>query len=125
MFDIVDMYGNGYNEELLVWFLKQGCLDVVIVIKFGICKVVGEYVCSIDNSLDYIWQVCDVLLWCLGGEQIGLYYVYCVEIGWLIEDMMQVLVGLVQVGKIVWIGFSEVLVVILCWVYVVYFVVVV
>lgn len=108
MFDTADMYGNGHNEELLSRFLRQGHPDAFIATKFGIRKAPGEYARSIDNSPEYIRQACDASLKRLGVEQIGLYYVHRAEAGRPIEETMQVLVDLVQAGKIARIGLSEV-----------------
>lgn len=108
MFDTADMYGNGHNEELLARFLNQGHPDAFLATKFGIRKAPGEYARTIDNSPDYIRQACDASLKRLGVEQIGLYYVHRAEAGRPIEETMQVLAELVQVGKIARIGLSEV-----------------
>lgn len=108
MFDTADMYGNGHNEELLARFLKQGRPDAFIATKFGIRKAPGDYARSIDNSPDYIRDACDASLRRLGVEQIGLYYVHRAEAGRPIEETVQVLADLVQAGKVVRIGLSEV-----------------
>lgn len=120
-FDIVDMYGLYSNEELFGEVLCGKCEQVFLVSKFGIvCDFVNFWVCGVDGSLVYICCVIEGSLKCFGIDCLDLYYQYCMDLQVFIEDSVGVFVDLVKVGKICYIGFSEVLVEIFECVYWVY-----
>jgi aryl-alcohol dehydrogenase-like predicted oxidoreductase len=108
-FDTADMYGLGHNEELLGRFLKGRRDRVVLATKFGIVREPNAPTARrIDNSPQYVRQACDASLRRLGIDTIDLYYVHRRDQSVPIEDTVGAMAGLVEAGKVRYLGLSEV-----------------
>jgi aryl-alcohol dehydrogenase-like predicted oxidoreductase len=109
--DTADAYGAGANERLLSTVLKERRDEVVLATKFGI-RGNGpnstSATATIDSSPEWAVQACDASLARLGVDVIDLYYLHRRNPDVPIEDTMGALAGLVEAGKIRYIGLSEV-----------------
>jgi aryl-alcohol dehydrogenase-like predicted oxidoreductase len=105
--DTSDVYGMHHNEELIAKVLVPNRDKVFIATKFGLKRNPnGDMI--VDNSPAYISQTIEGSLKRLKVDVIDLYYVHRIDPNVQIEDTIKVLSGLVQEGKIRYIGLSEV-----------------
>jgi aryl-alcohol dehydrogenase-like predicted oxidoreductase len=109
--DTSDAYGVGANEELVGGVLKNRRDDAVLATKFGI-RLSGpggtSATATIDSSPEYAVQACDASLARLGVDVIDLYYLHRRNRDVPIEDTVAAMAGLVEAGKVRYIGLSEV-----------------
>ena len=105
--DTADMYGVGRNETL-VGLAIAGIRDrVCLATKFGNVRAADGSFLRVDGSPDYVRQSCDASLKRLGVEVIDLYYQHRVDPNTPIEDTVGAMAGLVQAGKVRYLGLSE------------------
>lgn len=125
--DMVNIYGMGKLENVFGFYLKMnlGVWDeFVIVIKVSIiCDVDGN--CCFDNLVEYFEVELDKFLQRFGVECVDLFYVYCCDLCFMLEEMVVNLGRLVEKGKICVIGFLEIVFLSLWCVMIVFLVVVV
>ncbi len=107
-FDTADVYGQGANEELLGKAVKAFRKDIVIATKCGIQIDPNNFSHSINNHPNYIHQACDASLKRLGMERIDLFYLHRFNPEVAIEDSMGAMLQLIEEGKILFVGLSEV-----------------
>ncbi len=108
-YDTADMYGPFTNEELVGRFLKGKRDWVVLATKFGIMRDPKDpSVRGVNGKPDYVRKACEGSLRRLGVEAIDLYYLHRVDPATPIEDTVGAMAGLVQEGKVRWLGLSEV-----------------
>jgi aryl-alcohol dehydrogenase-like predicted oxidoreductase len=108
-YDTADMYGPHTNEELVGRFLRGKRERVVLATKFGIVRdPVNPQVRGINGRPDYVRSSCDASLKRLGVETIDLYYLHRADPGTPIEDTVGAMAGLVEAGKVRFLGLSEV-----------------
>lgn len=107
MLDTADTYGNGHNEELIGRALKEWSGEVFVATKFGIVRKPGEYARSICGKPEYVRQACEASLRRLGRDHIDLYYAHRIDETVPIEETVGAMSGLVQAGKVRYIGLSE------------------
>ena len=109
--DTADAYGVGANEELLGSVLKTRRDDAVLATKFGI-RSTGpngtSATATIDSSPEYAVQACDASLARLGVDVIDVYYLHRRNPDVPIEDTVGAMAGLVEAGKVRYLGLSEV-----------------
>lgn len=105
--DSSDMYGVGRNEELLGQVLKTRRSEVVIATKFGYVRDPDGRVLGINGRPEYVVAACDKSLKRLGVEYIDLYYQHRVDPTVPIEDTVGAMAGLVEAGKVRFLGLSE------------------
>jgi len=105
-FDTADMYGRGKNESLLGRAVKPFRNKVVIATKCGIQRIDDDM--RINNDLIYIKKSCDKSLKLLDMETIDLYYLHRYNQEVPIEVSMQAMQELIDEGKILYVGLSEV-----------------
>ncbi len=104
LLDTSDLYGDGHNETLIKQALAGGLRkDVVLATK---CGFVG--LGKVDGSPAHIKKACDASLRRLGVDEIDLYYLHRADKAVPIEDSVSALADLVRVGKVRYIGLSEV-----------------
>lgn len=106
--DTADMYGFGDNEVLLGKLLKTRRRDVFLATKFGFVRDradPGKRVVS--GRPDYVRTACDASLRRLGTDIIDLYYAHRVDPAIPIEETVGAMAGLVQAGKVRYLGLSE------------------
>ncbi|KAE8834953.1 hypothetical protein P3342_009383 [Pyrenophora teres f. teres] len=103
--DTSDIYGD--NEVLIgKWFAAnpEKRADIFLATKFA-AKLDGS---GVDSSPEYAKQAIDASLKRLGVEQVDLYYVHRVDKKTPIEFTVQALADMVNLGKIKYIGLSEI-----------------
>jgi aryl-alcohol dehydrogenase-like predicted oxidoreductase len=101
--DTADIYGPFTNEELVGRAIKDNRDKVFLATKCGF--VPGM---SVDGSPDHIRSACDASLHRLGIKMIDLFYLHRVDPRTPIEDSVRAMAGLVDEGKVRYIGLSEV-----------------
>ena len=109
--DTAAMYGDGANEELLARVLKSRRDEAVLATKFGIRPTVpggtsGTSV--IDSSPQNVVQSCDESLGRLGIDVIDVFYLHRYNPQVPIEETVGAMAGLVEAGKVRYLGLSEV-----------------
>src|SRR5207248_390450 len=105
--DTADMYGPFKNEELIGRAIRGRRDKVVLATKFGNVRgEKGEFL-GVNGSPDYVRKACDASLKRLGVEHIDLYYQHRVDPNVPIEDTVGAMAGLVQAGKVRFLGLSE------------------
>jgi aryl-alcohol dehydrogenase-like predicted oxidoreductase len=106
-FDTADMYGPFKNEELLGKALAGKRDRAVIATKFGNRRGADGSYFGISGKPDYVRSACDASLKRLGVDHIDLYYQHRVDSNVPIEDTVGAMAGLVQAGKVRFLGLSE------------------
>lgn len=106
--DTADMYGVGRNEELIGEALAGRRDKVALASKFGVVrKDDGEFV-RIDGRPDYVRRACEASLKRLGVDYIDLYYLHRVDPDTPIEETVGAMARLLEEGKVLHLGLSEV-----------------
>jgi aryl-alcohol dehydrogenase-like predicted oxidoreductase len=107
-FDTADAYGEGTNERLVGKALHGRRDRVFLATKFGFVfdEKSGER--SVDGSPKHVQEACDASLERLGVDAIDLYYLHRVDPETPIEDTVRAMAGLVERGKVRYLGLSEV-----------------
>lgn len=105
LIDTSDMYGNGKNEELLAKALPGVRDRVVLASKFGNIRRDGK--ADVDGRPEYVKEACETSLKRLGVEMIDLYFQHRVDPKVPIEDTVGAMAGLIDEGKIRFLGLSE------------------
>ncbi len=106
-FDTADMYGVGHNERLLGRFLKGRRDQVILATKFGNVRGPNGERLGISGTPDYVRCACDASLGRLGIDTIDLYYQHRVDPKTPIEETVGAMKGLVEAGKVRFLGLSE------------------
>jgi aryl-alcohol dehydrogenase-like predicted oxidoreductase len=104
--DTADMYGRGANEKLVGKAIGERRDQVVIATKFGNVRN-DDGSREIRGDADYVRQACDASLQRLGLDHIDLYYQHRVDIRVPIEETAGAMAGLVEAGKVRYLGLSE------------------
>ncbi len=107
--DTADVYGAGANEELLSRVLVHKRDRVFLATKFGFRSRPGDPSAEgfIDASPQYIRQAVESSLRRLKIETIDLYYAHRIDPTVPVEDTVGAMAGLVQAGKVRFLGLSE------------------
>ena len=105
-FDTAEGYGPFTNEELLGRAFKGRRDRVVIATKFGF-RFEGSQVVGVDSRPEHIREVAEASLRRLGTDHIDLFYQHRVDPAVPIEDVVGAMAGLVQAGKVRFLGLSE------------------
>lgn len=105
-FDTADMYGRGKNEALLGRAVASFRSKVVIATKCGIQRIDDDS--RINNDITYIKKSCHKSLKQFNMETIDLYYLHRYNPEVPIEVSMQAMLELINEGKILYVGLSEV-----------------
>ena len=109
LLDTADMYGPYTNEELLGRALKGRRRDgFVLATKFGIVRGQRPQDRGVDGSPAHVKKSIDGSLQRLGVEYVDLYQYHRVDPNTPIEDTVGALADLVKVGKVRYLGLSEV-----------------
>ncbi|MUL49406.1 aldo/keto reductase [Mycobacterium sp. CBMA293] len=103
LFDTADVYGPRTNEVLLGKTLGTRRNEAIIATKFGF--VASERV--VDGRPEYVVEACNASLERLGIDHIDLYYQHRVDPQVPIEDTVGAMAGLVEAGKVRYIGICE------------------
>ncbi len=105
--DTADMYGMGDNEKLVGEAVKGRRDQVTIATKFAIIRSEDPAKRGISGKPEYVRQACDASLQRLGVDTIDLYYQHRVDPQTPIEDTVGAMAGLVEQGKVRYLGLSE------------------
>ena len=105
-FDTADVYGQGHNEKTLARALRDRRDEVVLATKFGNTMVDGR-MGPVNGTPEYVRQACDQSLQRLDVEHIDLYYQHRPDTTVPIEDTVGAMAGLVEAGKVRFLGLSE------------------
>jgi aryl-alcohol dehydrogenase-like predicted oxidoreductase len=107
-FDTADAYGPETNERLVGRVLRPHRDRVFLATKFGFVhdERTGERV--VDGSPRHVRAACDASLARLGVDTIDLYYLHRVDPATPIEETVRAMAGLVEQGKVRYLGLSEV-----------------
>ncbi len=108
LLDTSDIYGPYTNEELVGRAIKGRRDRVFLATKFGVVRdPANPDARAFDSSPDYVRKAAEASLRRLGVDTIDLYYQHRVDPNVPIEDTVGALAGLVQAGKVRFIGLSE------------------
>jgi aryl-alcohol dehydrogenase-like predicted oxidoreductase len=105
--DTADIYGMGRNEELVGKAIKDRRGEVVLATKFGNVRAADGTFIGVNGKPDYVRSACEASLRRLQVDVIDLYYQHRVDRDTLIEDTVGAMAGLVQAGKVRYLGLSE------------------
>jgi aryl-alcohol dehydrogenase-like predicted oxidoreductase len=105
--DTADVYGPFTNEALVGNAIRDRRDRVVLATKFGNMRGADKSFIGVNGAPDYVRQCCDASLQRLGLDHIDLYYQHRVDPKVPIEDTVGAMAGLVQAGKVRYLGLSE------------------
>jgi aryl-alcohol dehydrogenase-like predicted oxidoreductase len=105
--DTADIYGMGRNEELVGKAIKD-CRDkVLLATKFGNVRRADGAFAGVNGKPDYVPSACEASLRRLRVDMIDLYYQHRVDPNTPIEDTVGAMAGLIEAGKVRFLGLSE------------------
>jgi aryl-alcohol dehydrogenase-like predicted oxidoreductase len=105
--DTADIYGMGRNEELVGKAIKD-CRDkVLLATKFGNVRRADGTFAGVNGKPDYVRSACEASLRRLRVDMIDLYYQHRVDPNTPIEDTVGAMAGLIEAGKVRFLGLSE------------------
>src|SRR5215210_749402 len=103
--DTSDVYGSGHNEELVGEAIAGRRDEVQLATKFSLTHT--ERGVRIDGRPENVRACAEASLRRLGVEVIDLYYQHRVDPKVPIEDTVGAMAGLVEQGKVRFLGLSE------------------
>jgi aryl-alcohol dehydrogenase-like predicted oxidoreductase len=106
-FDTADIYGPFTNEALVGRAIRDRRARVVLATKFGNMRTTDGKFLGVNGRPEYVRQACDASLTRLGVNEIDLYYQHRVDPETPIEETVGAMAGLVQAGKVRYLGLSE------------------
>ena len=105
--DTADIYGMGRNEELVGKAIKDRRDKVILATKFGnVRRPDGTFV-GVNGKPDYVRSACEASLRRLQVDMIDLYYQHRIDPNTPIEDTVGAMAGLIESGKVRFLGLSE------------------
>ena len=108
LFDTAEVYGPFTNERMVGRLLKGERRDrVILATKFGFRIAADGQISGLDSRPDHIREVVEASLERLGTDRIDLLYQHRVDPAVPIEDVVGAMAGLVQAGKVRYLGLSE------------------
>ena len=105
--DTADMYGPFTNEKLVGRAIAGKRDRVVLATKFGNVRGEDGSFLGVSGKPDYVRQACEASLSRLGVDHVDLYYQHRVDPGTPIEETVGAMKGLVEAGKVRFLGLSE------------------
>jgi aryl-alcohol dehydrogenase-like predicted oxidoreductase len=105
--DTADIYGPFTNERLVGRAIRDRRDAVVLATKFGNVRTEDGKFLGINGKPEYVRQACDASLKRLGVDVIDVYYQHRVDPDTPIEDTVGAMAGLVEAGKVRYLGLSE------------------
>jgi aryl-alcohol dehydrogenase-like predicted oxidoreductase len=105
--DTADMYGVGRNEELVGKAIADRRDRVFLATKFGNVRGEDGSFKGVCGRPDYVRSACEASLKRLGVDVIDLYYQHRVDPDVPIEETVGAMAGLVDAGKVRFLGLSE------------------
>jgi aryl-alcohol dehydrogenase-like predicted oxidoreductase len=104
--DTAEAYGPFTNEDLIGRSLEGKRDRVVLATKFGF-RFDGQKLVGTDSRPEHIREVAEASLRRLRTDHIDLFYQHRVDPGVPIEDVVGAMAGLVEEGKVRFLGLSE------------------
>jgi aryl-alcohol dehydrogenase-like predicted oxidoreductase len=105
LLDTADVYGPYTNEQLLGRAIADRRDRVVLATKFGLAAACsGE---GVRGDAAYVQAACEASLRRLGVDHVDLYYQHRVDLSVPIEETVGAMAGLVEQGKVRYLGLSE------------------
>ena len=104
--DTADVYGNGVNEDLVGRAIGERRDEVVLATKFGNVRL-ADGGRTVSGRPEYVVEACEASLKRLGIDVIDLFYQHRVDPDVAIEETVGAMAGLVEAGKVRYIGLSE------------------
>src|SRR5690349_6510777 len=105
--DTADMYGVGRNEELVGRAIAGRRDQVFLATKFGSVRGEDGSFKGVCGRPDYVRSACEASLRRLNVRTIDLYYQHRVDPDVPIEETVGAMAGLVEAGKVRFLGLSE------------------
>jgi len=105
--DTADVYGMGANEVLVGQAIRGYRDKIVLATKFCIVRSDDPQARAINGRPKYVRAACDASLKRLNVDTIDLYYQHRVDPQVPIEETVGAMAGLVQEGKVRYLGLSE------------------
>jgi len=105
--DTADMYGPFTNEKLVGKAIAGRRDEVQLATKFGNVRGENGEFLGVRGDAEYVRKSCDASLSRLGVERIDLYYQHRVDPQVPIEETVGAMKGLVEAGKVRYLGLSE------------------
>ena len=106
--DTADVYGPFTNEELVGRAIRGRRDDVFLATKCGFVPGEEGRPTAVDGSPEHIRSACDASLRRLGVRTIDLFYLHRVDPRTPIEESVRAMAGLVEEGKVRYLGLSEI-----------------
>jgi aryl-alcohol dehydrogenase-like predicted oxidoreductase len=106
--DTADVYGPFTNEELVGEAIRNRREEVFLATKCGLVSDAPGHPNGVDGSPAHIRSACEASLRRLGVSSIDLYYLHRVDPKVRIEESVRAMAGLVDEGKVRFLGLSEV-----------------
>ncbi len=103
--DTSDAYGAGKNEELVGRAIADRRDKVVLASKFG--NVTKDGKPGGEGRPEYVVEACDKSLQRLGVDTIDVYFQHRVDTDVPVEDTVGAMAGLIEQGKVRYLGMSE------------------
>jgi aryl-alcohol dehydrogenase-like predicted oxidoreductase len=107
LLDTADAYGPSTNERLVGRAIRDRRDSVVVATKFGNVRAQDGTFIGINGRPEYVRQACNASLRRLAIDTIDLYYQHRVDPNTPIEDTVGAMAGLVEAGKVRYLGLSE------------------
>lgn len=105
--DTADIYGPFTNERLVGAAIRARREEVVLATKFGNVRGEDGSWHGVNGRPGYVRRACEASLSRLGVDHIDLYYQHRVDPGTPIEETVGAMKGLVEEGKVRYLGLSE------------------
>ena len=105
--DTADMYGPFKNEELVGRAIRGRREAVVLATKFGNVRGEDGSFLGVNGHPEYVRACCEGSLRRLDVDHIDLYYQHRVDRTVPIEETVGAMAGLVEAGKVRYLGLSE------------------
>jgi aryl-alcohol dehydrogenase-like predicted oxidoreductase len=106
--DTADIYGLSANERLVGDAIRERRDEVFLATKCGFVPGEPGMPNRVDGSPAHIREACDASLRRLGTDVIDLYYLHRVDPAVPIEESVRAMAGLVDAGKVRFLGLSEI-----------------
>jgi len=107
LLDTADVYGFKTNEQLIQRAIEGRREQAVLATKFGMRRDSDGKLIGIDGSPAYVREACEGSLERLGVDCIDLYYLHRVDPKVPVEETVGAMAGLVEDGKVRYIGLCE------------------
>jgi aryl-alcohol dehydrogenase-like predicted oxidoreductase len=105
--DTADVYGDGANEALIAKVLQPNRKKIFLATKFGFRSYADGKLGAFDGSPAYMKQAVEASLRRLRTDTIDLYYAHRIDPNVPVEEMVGAMAGLVEEGKVRYLGLSE------------------